>query len=457
MAATGGRAAAARRPWVCRWPRWGALGIRRGRRSVRRRHRRPPRGGRRARRWSWPPACEATAEFLHGLPVQLLADVAGVPADFVHLLHRLGSAPPRGVGRAARDRRAGPLRSARCVRPSPRVAVATTGCPARRTRRRACRCSGCSTSRCSTPTRSCSSPVRWPRSSSRVARGRRSGVHAAGGGRPRPSTASAASGVWYRSSGSERGGDGRAGALAARRVGAARRPHRGCGAAAARPGGGAQRRRCAARSVGRAHAGRRLGGAGRGAAGRAGGRAAGAGAGGAGWSPTARHLCVGAGGHRRSHRARRPAGAGPAAPWPGSLPAPSPAVVHEPARPIVVLDADGRPVGVSGRGAGQCRHRPSVQRRRRRRGGRRRGPARGRSTSAGGTPPGRGGWPAFQVLTRSGRLLLVGRRAAASGGSAPSTADRDRYRSTPARRTISSSCRRLALVRAPRRHGAGRC
>jgi protein ImuB len=37
-------------------------------------------------------------------------------------------------------------------------------------------------------------------------------------------------------------------------------------------------------------------------------------------------------------------------PWPGSLPAPSPATVHSIARPIGVLDVDGQPVAVSGRG-----------------------------------------------------------------------------------------------------------
>ncbi|MEA3020657.1 MAG: protein ImuB [Actinomycetota bacterium] len=37
-------------------------------------------------------------------------------------------------------------------------------------------------------------------------------------------------------------------------------------------------------------------------------------------------------------------------PWPGHLPAPSPAVVHVEARPADLLDADGEPVRVSGRG-----------------------------------------------------------------------------------------------------------
>ncbi len=37
-------------------------------------------------------------------------------------------------------------------------------------------------------------------------------------------------------------------------------------------------------------------------------------------------------------------------PWPGRLPAPSPALVFEPPRPTEVVDSEGRPVGVSGRG-----------------------------------------------------------------------------------------------------------
>ena len=38
------------------------------------------------------------------------------------------------------------------------------------------------------------------------------------------------------------------------------------------------------------------------------------------------------------------------APWPGAVPAPAPALVHDPPRPVAVVDADGAPVGVSGRG-----------------------------------------------------------------------------------------------------------
>ena len=37
-------------------------------------------------------------------------------------------------------------------------------------------------------------------------------------------------------------------------------------------------------------------------------------------------------------------------PWPGHVPAPAPSIVHEPPLPAEVLDADGRPVVVSGRG-----------------------------------------------------------------------------------------------------------
>jgi protein ImuB len=101
--------------------------------------------------------------------------------------------------------------------------------------------------------------------------------------------------------------------------------------------------------------------------------------------------------------------AAPAAPWPGSLPTPSPAVVHAPARAIDVLDAAGAPVAVSGRGAVSAA--PVVVRGLDDRGGvddvqswagpwpvdeRWWDPARARRTAR------------FQLLTRSGRLLLVG-------------------------------------------------
>jgi protein ImuB len=97
--------------------------------------------------------------------------------------------------------------------------------------------------------------------------------------------------------------------------------------------------------------------------------------------------------------------AGPAAPWPGSLPAPSPTVVHEPARPIVVLDAGGHPVGVSGRGAVSASP-ATVQIG---------GSAEDVASWAGPWPVDERWWDTararrtarFQVLTRSGRLLLV--------------------------------------------------
>ena len=37
-------------------------------------------------------------------------------------------------------------------------------------------------------------------------------------------------------------------------------------------------------------------------------------------------------------------------PWPGSLPAPSPSIVHDPPRRAEVLDLDGVPLRVDGRG-----------------------------------------------------------------------------------------------------------
>lgn len=44
-------------------------------------------------------------------------------------------------------------------------------------------------------------------------------------------------------------------------------------------------------------------------------------------------------------------GAGPQGPWPGSLPAPSPATVFDEGRPVEVLDANGGTVTVNGRGS----------------------------------------------------------------------------------------------------------
>jgi protein ImuB len=40
-----------------------------------------------------------------------------------------------------------------------------------------------------------------------------------------------------------------------------------------------------------------------------------------------------------------------AAPWPGALPTPSAAVLHDPPLPVAMCDVDGAPVRVSGRGA----------------------------------------------------------------------------------------------------------
>jgi protein ImuB len=93
------------------------------------------------------------------------------------------------------------------------------------------------------------------------------------------------------------------------------------------------------------------------------------------------------------------------APWPGSLPAPSPAVVHAPARPIDVFDARGAAVAVTGRGMVSAP------------------PAAIRvGSTAEPVEAWAGPWPVderwwdigrarrvarFQVLTRSGRLLLV--------------------------------------------------
>jgi protein ImuB len=60
------------------------------------------------------------------------------------------------------------------------------------------------------------------------------------------------------------------------------------------------------------------------------------------WVPVS--LRSGSGAGPGSDRRRREA------PWPGSLPTPSPAVVHDPPRPIRVVDLQGRAVGVTGRG-----------------------------------------------------------------------------------------------------------
>ena len=95
-----------------------------------------------------------------------------------------------------------------------------------------------------------------------------------------------------------------------------------------------------------------------------------------------------------------------AGPWPGSLPAPSPAVVHASARPIVVLDTQRSPVGVSGRGVVSAA--PAFVQL-----GGNDDPV---EAWAGPWPLDERWWDAararrvarFQILTRSGRLLLVG-------------------------------------------------
>ena len=74
----------------------------------------------------------------------------------------------------------------------------------------------------------------------------------------------------------------------------------------------------------------------------------------------------------------------PQQPWPGRLPAPAPSVLLDPPRPARLLDAAGRPVLVTERGADA---RPAGVCSRSARSGRWRsppGPGRGRSTSAGG-------------------------------------------------------------------------
>jgi protein ImuB len=93
------------------------------------------------------------------------------------------------------------------------------------------------------------------------------------------------------------------------------------------------------------------------------------------------------------------------APWPGSLPAPSPAIVHDPARSIEVLDARGASVAVTGRGMVSAS--PA---------------AVGIGNTSEPVEAWAGPWPIderwwdaararrvarFQLLTRSGRLLLV--------------------------------------------------
>jgi protein ImuB len=54
--------------------------------------------------------------------------------------------------------------------------------------------------------------------------------------------------------------------------------------------------------------------------------------------------------HRQRAVSRAGTGSGPAGPWPGSLPSPSPATVFAEPHPVEVLDETGAPVRVSGRG-----------------------------------------------------------------------------------------------------------
>jgi protein ImuB len=92
-------------------------------------------------------------------------------------------------------------------------------------------------------------------------------------------------------------------------------------------------------------------------------------------------------------------------PWPGQLPSPAPAVVHAQPPPVAVLDADGQPVSVTGRGAVSAP--PATVRRQ-----------HGAETIVAWGGP----WPLeerwwdatrarrsarFQVLTESGELLLL--------------------------------------------------
>lgn len=96
----------------------------------------------------------------------------------------------------------------------------------------------------------------------------------------------------------------------------------------------------------------------------------------------------------------------PATPWPGRLPSPSPAVVHRPLRPVSVLDLSGASVKVTGRGVVSASP-AAVQLPD--------GALEPVESWAGPWPVEERWWDAarhrrlarFQVLTRSGRLLLL--------------------------------------------------
>ena len=98
----------------------------------------------------------------------------------------------------------------------------------------------------------------------------------------------------------------------------------------------------------------------------------------------------------------------PDGPWPGSLPSPSPAVVHTQPMAIEVLDDQGRPVRVTGRGAVSAAP-ATVQR------NRTRSPPEPVVAWAGPWPLEERWWDSararrsarFQLLTQSGSLLLV--------------------------------------------------
>ena len=329
----------------------------------------------------------ATAGFLAGLPVQLLTEVGSPRSTGPMCWH--------GSGRWA---------SSHIVWPG----AATTACRARTIRRQACRCSRRSSSRCTTPTRSCSSPDRWPSNSS--ARSptpvRRAGLP----GQPRGPREAQIHGeqserVWYRSSGLS------AAAMVERvrwQLDAwAQHDALTAGVSLLRLdpvevrsdqgvqlglwGGRTQADEWAVRAVARLAA-------------LAGEQQVLVPAAQGGRQPHERFTWVPAVTADLAEPADRLAPV--TAPWPGSLPAPSPAVVHAVPRAIEVTDASGAPVAVNGRGVVSA---PPVRVR------------WGDTTEA--VQAWAGPWPIderwwdgararrlarCQVLTRSGRLLLVG-------------------------------------------------